>query len=119
MNRQGNARYGNHLYWMSWLSDDPRLNTAEWDWFNARNYCRKRCMDLVSIETEDEYNWIKQQMLGKERERERTHLYHGGTQIGLNSLQGFFIANSCKIGAFFGKISGKYSLQSVPSLQGV
>ncbi len=57
--RQGNHRYGNHLYWMSWESDDQRLRNEKWDWFNARNYCRKRCMDLVSIETPDEYQWLK------------------------------------------------------------
>ena len=52
---------------MSWLSDDPQLRNAKWDWFNARNYCRKRCMDLVSIETREEYEWIKQQMGGQYR----------------------------------------------------
>ena len=59
VNRQGNVRFGNHLYWVSWQSDDHRLSTANWSWFNARNYCRKRCMDLVSIETPQEYDFIK------------------------------------------------------------
>jgi len=53
------------LYWFSWLSDDPELRNAEWDWFNARNYCRKRCMDLVSIESFDEYQWLKNKMAGE------------------------------------------------------
>ena len=35
------------------------LSGANWDWFNARNYCRKRCMDLVSFETRDEYEYFK------------------------------------------------------------
>jgi len=59
VNREGNVRFGNHLYWVSWQSNDHRLKTANWDWFNARNYCRKRCMDLVSIETQREYDFIK------------------------------------------------------------
>lgn len=71
MNRAGNARFGNHLYWMSWNSDSNELRNAEWDWFNARNYCRKRCMDLVSIETREEYEWIKSQM-GGERKNNRS-----------------------------------------------
>ena len=58
-NRQGNHRFGNHLYWMSWESDDPALRNEVWDWFNARNYCRKRCMDLVSIETPEEAQWLR------------------------------------------------------------
>jgi hypothetical protein len=65
VNRVGNQRFGNHLYWMSWQSDDPQLRSAEWDWFNARNYCRKRCMDLVSFETREEYEWVKSQMGGQ------------------------------------------------------
>lgn len=64
VNRAGNQRFGNHLYWMSWQSDDPALRGANWDWFNARNYCRKRCMDLVSIETAAEYEFIKSHMGG-------------------------------------------------------
>ena len=55
----GVERYGNHNYWLSWRSDDPALSGANWDWFNARNYCRKRCMDLVSFETRDEYEYFK------------------------------------------------------------
>ena len=57
--------FNGHNYWFSWQSDDPQLRTAEWDWFNARNYCRKRCMDLVSIETAQEYEWLKAKMGGK------------------------------------------------------
>jgi len=59
LSRAGVERYGNHNYWISWRSDDPSLSTTKWSWFNARNYCRKRCMDLVSFETADEYNHFK------------------------------------------------------------
>ena len=36
-----------------------QVRNNKWDWFNARNYCRKRCMDLVSFETRQEYEWVK------------------------------------------------------------
>ncbi|XP_059082431.1 uncharacterized protein LOC131879961 isoform X1 [Tigriopus californicus] len=64
VNRVGNENFNGQRYWMSWKSDDPQLRTAEWDWFNARNYCRKRCMDLVSIETREEYEFLKSHMGG-------------------------------------------------------
>jgi len=62
VNKPGIQRFGNHNYWFSW--QDPALANQKWDWFNARNYCRKRCMDLVSFETEQEYNWVKGFMNG-------------------------------------------------------
>ena len=45
--------------------NDANVKNAKWDWFNARNYCRKRCMDLVSIETKAESDWINQQLNGE------------------------------------------------------
>lgn len=65
VNRIGNENFNGQRYWMSWKSDDPQLRGAVWDWFNARNYCRKRCMDLVSIETREEYEFLKSHMGGK------------------------------------------------------
>lgn len=67
LNQAGIERYGNHNYWLSWRSNDPVLATTQWDWFNARNYCRKRCMDLVSFETQDEYEYFKNIMSGKKK----------------------------------------------------
>jgi hypothetical protein len=29
--------------------------SQDWDWFNGRNFCRERCMDLVSFEDPEEY----------------------------------------------------------------
>merc|ERR1712012_389659 len=49
-------------YWFSWDSDEPTLSNARWNWFTARNYCRKRCMDLVSIENRAEQNFVGQNM---------------------------------------------------------
>merc|ERR1712080_470284 len=59
VNREGVQRFGGHLYWFSWQDTDPSIRNTKWDWFNARNYCRKRCMDLVSFESKQEYDWVK------------------------------------------------------------
>ena len=65
LNNGGIDKFGNHNYLFSWLSNDNGVRNAKWDWFNARNYCRKRCMDLVSFETQQEYEWVKQKLGGK------------------------------------------------------
>jgi len=46
-------------YWVSWHSNEQVLRDARWNWFSARNYCRKRCMDLVSFENEGEWSLFK------------------------------------------------------------
>jgi len=46
-------------YWVSWHSNEKVLRDAKWNWFSARNYCRKRCMDLISFETDSEWQLIK------------------------------------------------------------
>lgn len=35
----------------------------EEDWLGARNFCRQRCMDAVSVETSPENEWIKQRIV--------------------------------------------------------
>ena len=65
VNKGGVQRFNGHLYWFSWQDDDNSVRNAKWDWFNARNYCRKRCMDLVSFETREEYEWVKGFINGK------------------------------------------------------
>ncbi len=42
-----------HNYFMSWR--EPWHKFEDWDWFNGRNFCRDRCMDLVSFDTPGEY----------------------------------------------------------------
>lgn len=67
VSKAGVQRFGNHYYYFSWLdTSDRQLQTGHWSWFNARNYCRKRCMDLVSFETPQEYDWVKGFMDRKE-----------------------------------------------------
>lgn len=51
--RKFHEKYGNHHYFLSWR--EPWNKFEDWDWFNGRNYCRERCMDLVSFETPEEY----------------------------------------------------------------
>ncbi|XP_076269974.1 L-selectin-like isoform X2 [Rhynchophorus ferrugineus] len=45
-------------YYFSWR--DPTLTSTEKDWLIARNYCRKRCMETISLETSVENDWIKE-----------------------------------------------------------
>jgi hypothetical protein len=40
------------------------LNSGkEEDWLAARNFCRQRCMDSVSVETSPENEWVKQRLV--------------------------------------------------------
>ena len=74
----GVHQFNGRNYWFSWQDTNSRVSIScltikiekrkhflyqvrntKWDWFNARNYCRKRCMDLVSFETQAEYDWVK------------------------------------------------------------
>ncbi|XP_077293837.1 uncharacterized protein LOC143916568 [Arctopsyche grandis] len=48
-------------YFFSWR--EPATRNVEEDWLGGRNYCRQRCMDLVSIETQDENEWIKSRLV--------------------------------------------------------
>ena len=42
-------KWENHNYFLSWR--EPWHKFEDWDWFNGRNFCRDRCMDLVSFDT--------------------------------------------------------------------
>ena len=66
VSKAGVQRFGNHYYYFSWLDTDFKLQRGHWSWFNARNYCRKRCMDLVSFETPQEWDWVKGFMDGED-----------------------------------------------------
>ena len=50
-----------YRYFFSWR--DPTQNNVEKDWLDARNYCRQRCMDSVSVETSPENEWVKQRIV--------------------------------------------------------
>ena len=54
-------------------------------------YCRKRCMDLVSFETREEYEWVKGFINGKIIRRFMNYLYPLSITLIVSSL---FMASS-------------------------
>ena len=57
---KSHGKLGKHHYFLSWR--EPWNKFEDWDWFNARNFCRERCMDLVSFETAHEFQMFKEVM---------------------------------------------------------
>jgi len=51
--RISHMKWENHNYFLSWR--EPWHKFEDWDWFNGRNFCRDRCMDLVSFDTPEEF----------------------------------------------------------------
>merc|ERR1712086_1078606 len=51
--RVSHGKLGGNHYFLSWR--EPWHKFEDWDWFNGRNFCRERCMDLVSFEDPEEY----------------------------------------------------------------
>jgi len=49
-----------HNYFFSWEHGPTR--NLEVDWLDARNICRRHCMDAVSIETPSENDFVKQRI---------------------------------------------------------
>merc|ERR1712061_327634 len=62
--KKGADSFRGKTYWYSWKSDEAVLKNARWNWFTARNYCRMRCMDLISIESAEEQNFLGRAMNG-------------------------------------------------------
>ncbi|KAL9702577.1 hypothetical protein quinque_006095 [Culex quinquefasciatus] len=54
------ARGVAHSYFFSWEHQPTR--NLEVDWLDARNICRRHCMDAVSMETPQENEFIKQRI---------------------------------------------------------
>lgn len=54
------ARGVAHSYFFSW--EHPPTKSLEVDWLDARNICRRHCMDAVSLETPQENEFIKQRI---------------------------------------------------------
>merc|ERR1712066_503601 len=59
--RISHGKLGNHHYFLSWR--EPWNKFEDWDWFNGRNFCRERCMDLVSFETPREFKMFEEVMI--------------------------------------------------------
>jgi len=60
-NRIRHAQFDGHNYFFSWeydLTKDLKV-----DWITGRNICRRHCMDLVSLETREENEFVKQRMI--------------------------------------------------------
>ncbi|CAL8114224.1 unnamed protein product [Orchesella dallaii] len=58
--RKTHFRLGSSGYYVSWLEKDTR--NLFLNWLDARNWCRDRCMDLISMETAEEIRKVKQLM---------------------------------------------------------
>jgi len=64
-NRRKDITFGNHNYLLSWKQRDTNF---KYTWINGRNFCRERCMDLVSLETPQEDKFITNQVVsGRQR----------------------------------------------------
>ena len=49
-----------HHYWLSWRSTD--LDNAQKTWFEADKVCKSFCMALVSIESQEEHEYLAKQV---------------------------------------------------------
>ena len=61
VNRIKHAEFGGHNYFFSWEYEVTR--DLKLDWLTGRNICRRHCMDLVSIETRNENEFLKRRMI--------------------------------------------------------
>jgi len=50
--------FNDHGYLFTW--EDPNTEHLELSWPEAREFCRTRCMELISLETKAENEFIKQ-----------------------------------------------------------
>ena len=55
------GKLGNHHYFLSWR--EPWHKFEDWDWFNGRNFCRERCMDLISFDDPTEFKMFEEVMI--------------------------------------------------------
>jgi hypothetical protein len=52
---------GSHGYFFSW--EEPGTAKLELDWSEAREFCRARCMELVSMETKRENKFVEDRLV--------------------------------------------------------
>ena len=55
--RKIHSKLGTTGYFYNWL--DPETKKLVLNWFDARNYCQERCMDLISLENLQEIAMLK------------------------------------------------------------
>lgn len=51
------AQYKNRNFFFS--GHDPELKDEKYDWLDSRNTCRERCMETVSFETQEKFDFYK------------------------------------------------------------
>jgi len=54
------AQWNGTSYFFSW--EHPQTRNATATWFQARNVCRRHCMDSVSLDTREEHQFISDKM---------------------------------------------------------
>ncbi|KAG8232444.1 hypothetical protein J437_LFUL012368 [Ladona fulva] len=59
--RKIHEKYGGKGYYFSWLEQSTK--SLQEDWLGSRNFCRMRCMDVVSPDTKAENEWIKSKIV--------------------------------------------------------
>ena len=52
--------FGGHGYMFTW--EEPKTVGLQLSWAEAREFCRARCMDLASLETMEENDFIKERV---------------------------------------------------------
>ena len=65
------AENNGKAYHFSWLAVGK---DTKWDWEGARNYCRKFCMDSISITDKEENDWVKEVI----RKEDIPYIWTGG-----------------------------------------
>ena len=70
----------NKAYHFSWLAVGKN---TKWDWEGARNYCRKFCMDSISIETKQEKDWVHDLI----RKEDLHYIWTGGRKCNFKGIK--------------------------------
>ncbi len=55
--RPDTFRFGTHRYLLSWMTNSSK-EEQKLDWMASRNFCRKRCMDTVAVDTPAEWTFL-------------------------------------------------------------
>jgi len=81
------ARGVAHSYFFSWEHGPTR--SLEVDWLDARNICRRHCMDAVSLETPQENEFVKQRIARGNNCREHVKQANRGPNVAFGSALTF------------------------------
>jgi len=70
--------YGGHNYFYS--GDIVPFKKIKYDWLDGRNFCREYCMDLVSLETQEENDYFQNWLAARNPSSTVMSLYHAGAK---------------------------------------